>query len=100
MLWLINRFTCWLGFHVHLEHEVQRMDFQRDFRTYSNGFSSRREAEKECLIESQKMPAHGDPAAVFRVESRLVFVRYGSVRVYRGVGSRFRDAIMKADRIR
>jgi hypothetical protein len=97
---LLNKITRLFGFYLSVEHEVQRMDFQRDFRTWSNGFRSREEAEKECLVASQNMPSHGDVPAVFRVESRIVVTRYGSVRNYRGDGARFRDGIMKKDRLR
>jgi len=97
---ILGSFTSLFGVYLHFEHEVQRMDHQRDFRTFSNGFRSRQEAEQECLIASQNMPAHGDVPAVYRVESRLVVTRYGSVRNYRGDGARFRDGIMKGDRLR
>lgn len=98
---ILGRVTRLFGVYLHVEHEIQRMDHQRDFRTWSNGFRSREEAEKECLLASQNMPSHGECPAVYRVESRLVFTRYGSVRNYRGgYGSRFCDGIMKEDRLR
>lgn len=100
MLYWLNKLTACLGFYVNFEHEVQRMDFQRDFRTWSSGFASRQEAEKECLLASQNMPSNGQFPVVYRVQSRLVFTRYGSVKNYRGAGARFCDGIMKEDRLK
>lgn len=100
MLYWLNRLTSWLGFYVTVEHEVQRMDFQRDFMTWGTGYASRRDAEYACLISSQNMPSYGQYPVVYRVESRLVFIRYGSVKNYSGVGAREMDRIKESDRLR
>lgn len=101
MLQLANRITRMFGWYFDIEHEVQRMDHQRDFITWNSGYSNREDAEKACREESMLAPQiFHDYPCVFRVQTTFTLKRYPLVTNYRGLHARECDRVKESDRLR